>query len=188
MCLNFKHKKCQPFLSCDIFIFRLANSPRHVNDNNGCGQWWNVTEDIERMIEGMENGMVTTWLVVILMNMMICLGFTKVLMILAALKVDGLETISPYVLDFYLSLKINDVFEFEACRDSGTGIMQLQWILRRNRLKMEHISLTLRLMMVCLMALAMKYFANIVITEPEVSKSPFMLDSSKFEIMMEKQL
>ena len=92
--------------------------------------------------------MVTTSSVVILMNTMIYLGFTKVLMTLASLKFDGLEAIAPCVLDFYLSLKINAVFGFEAFlllsrRDSGTGVMQLQWILRRNILKMEQISLTL---------------------------------------------
>ena len=95
-------------------MFHLAKSPCHVNDNNGCDRRWNETIEIEGMTEGMGNGLVSSWSVVILMNTMIYYGSTKVLMTLAALEFDGLEAIAPCDLNFYLSLKINDVFGFDA--------------------------------------------------------------------------
>ena len=49
-------------------MFRLAKSPCHVNDNNGCDRRWNETIEIEGMTEGMGNGLVSSWSVVILMN------------------------------------------------------------------------------------------------------------------------
>jgi len=68
-------------------------------------------------------------------------------MTLVLLKFDGFEAIAPCIMDAYLSLKINVVFMVEVSllssrQDSGTGIMELQWILRRNRLKMDHMSLS----------------------------------------------
>ena len=136
------------------------------------------------------NGMVTTWSVVILMNTMIYLGFAKVLMTLAALKFDGLEAIAPCVLEFLLIIEdqcciwVRGILIVVKTRFWNGDYVPAMDIAKKQVEDGSHL-IDIKVDDGILDGmLAMQKFVKIVITEPEVSKSPFILDAFKFEIVM----
>merc|ERR1719162_1020400 len=111
------------------------------------------------------------------MNTIIYLGFTKVLMTLATLKFDGLEAIAPCFLDRGILIVVKTRFwngDYATVMDIAKK--QVEDGAHLIDIKVDDGILD--------GILAIQKFEKIVITEPEVSKYPFMLDASKFEIVM----